>query len=538
PLRAETVRRTLALGSTVLALLALSWLPTGADEPTSRHDDGLRSALPDTFALTGAKIVVDPSTVIDSGTLVVSRGKIVAVGADAVIPPGARTIDASGRTLLAAPIDPYAPVAVTTDPADNATYWNEQIRPERRAVVGLRPDAAADAAWRAQGFAARNFAPDAGVLRGYGALLLLDDAPVDRRVLAADATQHALLTLSARGARGSYPSSPMGAYALARQAMYDAQWYAEARRIAEVDPSVERPEYNRSLEALGGVLDRSVPLVVETSNDAFVLRADRYAREFGLTLIVVGSGNEYRRVDEIAATGRALILPVDFPGPPDVATAERAAQTSLESLMHWDLAPENPARLHAAGVRFALTGNGLSDPKQFWPNLRKAIERGLPASTALAALTVVPAEMLGVADQVGTLHPGKVANFIVCDGSPLESEAKLIETWVAGSRFEIAPVAERRAEGRWQLEFSGGLPTAVIALTGDDASLKGAWERPHVPSPAIEGSEGAAETAKPEPIRFRQIGIGDWRVAGLVPGEALQQQGTLQLTLTIRPEAP
>ena len=107
------------------------------------------------------------------------------------------------------------------------------------------------------------------------------------------------------------------------------------------------------------------------------MRADRFAREFGLRAIIHGSGREYRRLDEIVATGRAVILPVNFPQPPSVATVEESLDVSLADLMHWDIAPENPARLDAAGVTFALTSHGLRDQATFLAAVRRAIERGL-----------------------------------------------------------------------------------------------------------------------------------------------------------------
>ena len=101
-----------------------------------------------------------------------------------------------------------------------------------------------------------------------------------------------------------------------------------------------------------------------------VLRADRFAKEFNVPLMIVGNGNEYRRLAEIAALKRPLILPVNFASAPAVGTPEDALNVSLESLMHWDLAPENPARLNNAGVEFAFTTNGLDDKSEFLKRIK------------------------------------------------------------------------------------------------------------------------------------------------------------------------
>ena len=94
-----------------------------------------------------------------------------------------------------------------------------------------------------------------------------------------------------------------------------------------------------------------------------------------------------------------MIVPLDFPKPPNVATPEAAMNVALERLMHWDLAPENPARLAKAGVKIALTSHGLRDTGTFLAAVRKAVKRGLEPEAALAALTVTPAELFGASDR-------------------------------------------------------------------------------------------------------------------------------------------
>ena len=96
-------------------------------------------------------------------------------------------------------------------------------------------------------------------------------------------------------------------------------------------------------------------------------------------------------MEAISATGRPVIVPLDVPKPPNVGTPEAALGVPLRELMHWDLAPENPARLVEAGVPIALTTDGLKSPKEFLAAVRKAVERGLDADAALRALTIEPA---------------------------------------------------------------------------------------------------------------------------------------------------
>src|SRR2546423_1856112 len=142
----------------------------------------------------------------------------------------------------------------------------------------------------------------------------------------------------------SYPDSPMGAYTLVRQAIYDARWYGDAQAAYAKDQSLPRPERNDALEALKKTLDAKTPVIIDASDELYDLRVDAIAREFDLNGIIRGSGKEYRRIDAIAKTGRPVIVPVNFPRPPEVSTPEAAMEVSLEDLMDWDLAPGNPGQ--------------------------------------------------------------------------------------------------------------------------------------------------------------------------------------------------
>ena len=97
---------------------------------------------------------------------------------------------------------------------------------------------------------------------------------------------------------------------------------------------------------------------------------------------------------------------------------------SLSRLMHWDTAPENAGRLHAAGVRIAMTTDGLSSVGSFLKQVRTAVKRGLDKDGALAALTVNPAKMFGVDDRVGTLDVGRAAHVVVMDGDLVRGQVE------------------------------------------------------------------------------------------------------------------
>ncbi len=490
-----------------LKLFAVSWLLLGlvpslawaqyVDE--SKQEDGLHSHRPQRFAITGARIIPSIGAEIAQGAMVIDQGKIIAIGevAKVAIPQGVPTYDLTGKTIYPGFIDAYHDVAVESE-AGKQAYWNSRVRPELDIVDYLTAEMTDDSVRRQQGIVAMMYAPKGAIIDGTGAVASVggSENPA-RRIIKEGIGQQAELTVS-RGSRGGgYPSSPMGAVALARQAFYDAKWYQEAWKVVNANPSVERPEVNTSLAILGEVVAGDRSLFVETSNELFVLRADRFAREFGVGLVVLGSGREYRRLDEVAATGRAIICPLDFPKAPNVASLSEARSVSLETLMHWDHAPENPGRLAAAGVKLAFTTRGLESPGSFLKQVRTAVERGLSPTDALRALTVGAAEILGVQDQLGTLERGKLASFVVTDGELFDSKSKVTETWVAGVRYESKPEPASKIDAKWNLIVAASGEKSELNLNVEVKSLGGKYSIELVTQEKDDASK-ETEAAQPD----------------------------------------
>lgn len=443
----------------LLSVFLCGLATASADDRSSAHQEGLRENRPDVWALQHVTVVVKPGQVMTDATLVVREGKIDSLQTGGDVPADARVIDLSGKTIYAGLIDAYAETEIPGwQLQQTAGYWNPQVVPHLSVARRLTENEDAKAL-RKQGIVAQLRAPGNAIIRGQSALVTTGTDDRNQVVLRPDIAQHMQLTLSQRG-RDQYPGSPMGAVALARQAMYDAGWYREAWKRATADAALPRPERNVALAALEPLLTAEQPAIIECTSELYVLRADRFAREFGLRLIIRGSGSEYQRLDDIAATDRPLILPLNFPKAPNVSTPELADNATLESLMHWDLAPENPARVAAAGIPFAFTTDRLDSPDDFLTAIRRAVERGLSADAALAAMTETPAELYGVTELLGTVEAGKLASFVVTDGDLFAADTEVVETWVDGTRFEHDPAPARDLEGRYvlQLKSSGSLP--------------------------------------------------------------------------------
>ncbi len=439
-----------------------------ADE--TRPPDGLRDNTPSVHAFVGGKIVVAPGKVIENGTLVVRDGTIVAVGEKIDSPADARIWDMAGKTIYPGLIDAYSEVDANTEQLkDGAPHWNELIRPQLSVAEQFKPDVALNKKLRSQGVTAGLAVPKGGIIKGTSAVVTTGD---DDTIFKSDVAQHMELTTSRGWGGRKYPASPMGAVALARQSMLDARWYRDAWKVYNANHNLPRPDRNDALAALVKYDDSQRLIIVDAANELYFLRADRFAREFGLNIAVRGSGDEYRRLEAIRASGRAVIVPLNFPKAPNVATAEAALNVSLERLMDWDIAPENPARLEKAGVNIALTAHGLKDTGKLLESVRTAIERGLTEEAALRALTTTPAKLLGVDDRLGTLEVGRVANLVVADGPLFNKKTKLLETWVGGKQYVLKSEPKIDVRGEWAVAVVGGenspkLNKLTLRIAGD-----------------------------------------------------------------------
>ncbi len=387
--------------------------------------------------------------------------------------------DAAGKTLYPGLIDAYGELSADASRAGTkdgagAGYWNSNVVPQVQAGLLYASDSGTNKKLRSQGITARLVAPSYGIIKGTSVLVSTGDGSGQEVILQDSVALHLKLSPN-RGSRG-YPNSPMGAFTLVRQAFYDAGWYGQAWEAFQENADLERPERSAALAALGRYLGRKPPVVVDASDELYFLRADAIGDEFNLNVIVRGSGHEYRRVADIKATGRAVIVPLDFAKPPNVATPEAALNVSLERLMHWDLAPENPARLAAAGVKIALTSHGLRDADSFLSAVRKAVKRGLSPEAALTALSVTPAELFGASERLGTLEAGKAANLVMTDGPLFAEKTKVLETWVDGRRYEITAAPQADVRGTWSMEVTrpdGEAETLTVDVTGRPTKLAG-----------------------------------------------------------------
>ncbi|MFH2054773.1 MAG: amidohydrolase family protein [bacterium] len=470
-------------------MLALLISTSAVDSPSllagTTPEYGIRDKTPNLKAFIHARIYVSPEIVYDDAVLIVEDDFIRVVGKNVAIPAGADTIDLRGSTIYPGFIDAYTNYGVEKPEKQRRRWgsgpqyeaervggnaWNEAIHSERNWVGEFGPDDKVAEELRGQGFTVVQSVRKDGILRGRSFVASLGDGLTNDLILRPYSWHCA--SFDKGSAKQEYPSSLMGSIALLRQTLYDVQWYGQAHAAYALNPDQEMPEFNQAIEALAG-LERE-HLIFEAGDAQSQLRAARLAREFGLDLIQVGSGHEYEILSQLGMLRGGLILPVAFPEPPEVGSLEDELDVSLAQLRHWERAPYNPAALSDAGISFALTTHELKKPKDFLGNVRAAVKRGLLPKTALAALTTVPAKLCGLEDRLGTLQPGKLANFIVCDDEIFGDEATIYSVWIQGHEYEQEPLP--LVDFRGDYDLSTGTLELTLSLSGKPSKPKGEFK--------------------------------------------------------------
>lgn len=524
--------------------------------------EGLRDASPRVHALVGARVVTAPDTVIENGTVILRNGVIEAVGAGLAAPADARVWELRGRTVYAGFIesdstvflpagwkggapaaasssaddDAPAPAAAAAAPASDSSggprAWNPRVTPERLASRALTADTTGAASLRRLGFTAAHVTPGRGVFRGQSAFVSLGRSGFNSTVIRESVAQPLAFEHGGGGGSGpgTYPVSLMGVTALLRQTLLDAQWHADAhaRYRQQAGSGLERPEANDALAALAPVVRGEQPVFFVTQSELDIARAARVAEEFKLKLVLRGNGYEYR-VLRTLPKGAPVVLPLAFPEAPDVEQADHAIDISLDRLEHWELAPANPARVNASGAAIALTSAGLRRPEtEFWSRVRKAVQHGLPAAKALAALTTTPAEIFGAARTHGTIAAGKAGNLVVASGDLFAADdSEILITWVDGEPYEQDTWRRFDARGTWRIAWQGGAPAeapAEMKITGRTATrVRAAAGGTDATTTRVEGETLTLLV----PAKWFGLAEGVVRLAARSDGAGLQGTGEL-----------
>ena len=399
--------------------------------------NGMRETSTSSTAIVGAYIIVSPTESIEHGTVVIEDGTIVAVGRldDIDIPNGSTVVVAEGLTLAPAFIESKLPVQVAQQLGSDGKHPNVRIHPEIKATSLAMPDGRMDTLRKA-GFGAACIIPDAGIASGSSACIPLDESPEHRGAYVSSGPMTLRFDYGGSWGSASYPGALCGSVALMRQTLYDAVWHAHNVEVANQGFAVP-PMPSLAFTALRDVVEGNQNVLFDLNHESDVYRARDLSEEFGFDYALLGCGEEYRRTKEIAKLGKSIVVPVDFPKRPDVSTPDKIDNLSLRTLLDWEQAPTNPKRLMNEGIPVAITMDGCNNGKTFLKNIQKSIEKGLTEEEALAALTVVPASLLGMEGRLGTITEGSFANLQLIEGDILDPDRTLRDMWINGNRHRL-----------------------------------------------------------------------------------------------------
>jgi imidazolonepropionase-like amidohydrolase len=402
------------------------------------------------IALIGGKVFPVSGAPIESGTVLIRDGRIEAVGQGIPVPPDAQKIDAAGQWILPGLIDSRTHLGVWEVDLDPVSRDEDErtdpITPQARVIDAFYDQSENIRVTRQTGVAAALVTPgEDNLINGQSALVDLGGEDLDQVLIKFPVAMHFSLGEPPKaryGARTQIPSTRMGSAALIRSTLIQAREYltkwdvykeqslecearpggrSKARKEAKCPP--EPPARDLRWDALSPVLKGEVPAIFRAQRMDDILTALRLAEEFKLRLVVSHAAEAYKVADLLDAKKIPVIL-----GP--VTTQPDRIET-LGAIY------ENAARLEAAGVRIAIQTDRTNDARTLPWEAGLAVAYGLPWEVALRAVTLTPAEIFGVADRLGSLERGKVANVLVTAGDPFQPLTSVKHLFIRGREVEL-----------------------------------------------------------------------------------------------------
>jgi imidazolonepropionase-like amidohydrolase len=452
----------------LILLLFSCLLPKTYAQQYFPNNEGVPNKTTNFTAFTNAKIYVTPTQFIDNGTLLIQNGKVIATGKTVTIPKNSVIINLEGKSIYPSFIDMYTNFGIEKpkknmernpmyDTKKVGYYWNENIRSEVNAYDNFVYDQTKAEELLKAGFGVVGTHNPDGIARGTGTLIALNNFDKSNQLISDKVTNHFAFAKSVI-TNQAYPSSLMGMMALLRQVYHDLDWYKKGNSETK----------DLSLEALSA--NEKLVQIFTTEDKLNSLRAAKIAKEFGLTYVLKGSGNEFERLEEIKKTNSKFIIPINFPAAYDVSDPNQADQMELKDFRFWNQAPTNLKVLSDNGIIFALTTDKLKKMEDFRPNLLKAIKYGFDKTKALESLTTIPAAILGKSNEIGSLKTGSLANFVITSGEIFDEKTTLYENWVQGNKFVVNDITAKDIRGNYDLTINND--TFKWKIEGEITALK------------------------------------------------------------------
>jgi imidazolonepropionase-like amidohydrolase len=407
-----------------------------------------------TFALKGGKLLTISHGTIENGVLVISAGKIAAIGAanSVKVPKDAQVIDVTGMTVYPGLIDSESYLGLTEISAEGSTNdlieTSDEIMPHMHVYDAFHAETELIPVARLNGVTNAIVAPQSqDTLPGQDAFIQLDGKSANDMLLVRDIALPLNFTGEQRRneswEKRRFPQTRMGLAAQLRQAFLDAQDYSDrwadyekkkANAAAKPDDKKGPPtpvKHDLKLEALLPYLQGKKPIVLAAQEPSDLETAVGLARQFNLKFVLNHISHSQPVLDYVAGLKVPVIVGPIYQDP--------------KNYERYDAVYRLPAELYRRGVKIAFASYDAHNVRNLPYAAGYATAFGLPRDEALKAITLNPAEIWGVADQLGSLDVGKTANVVVADGDPLDVKSDVKRVFIDGREV---PMTSRQTELR------------------------------------------------------------------------------------------
>ncbi|MBI3865777.1 MAG: amidohydrolase family protein [Planctomycetia bacterium] len=374
------------------------------------------------YAIVGGTVHPVDGADVERGTVLIHGDKIVAVGAAVEVPAGIRTIDATGLHVYPGLIDAGTVLGLIEIGRVRETHDHQEaglFQPDLRAGVAINPDSELIPVTRAGGVTTALIRPTGGIICGQTSLMKLEGWTVPEMVLSYEVG----LQIDWPGGNDNQPRIDQ-----LREFLREGRTYASLKKAAaenKTQPPIRDPRY----EALGPYLDGQKRVFIDANSRKEIAESLLFAEQEKLKIVITGAAQAWKLAGELKKRDVPVIV---------AAVLARPA----EEHDPFDSQYANPGRLHEAGVLFAIHSNASSTAGFSASNSRnvpfeaaQAVAYGLPEAEALKAVTLNAARILQAEDRIGSLTAGKLANILICDGSPLQQSTQYKAIFVAGRPF-------------------------------------------------------------------------------------------------------
>ncbi len=381
----------------------------------------------DVVAVVGARFLIGDGTVVPDGVMVLRGGRITEIGAGVAIPEGATVIDARGKVVAPGFIDAHTHLGIHEEglgrEGNDTNDLTDPLTPHLRALDGINPVETGLQLAAAHGVSAAVVLPGSGnVIGGLGTLVKTWGDRVDAMVVRDPCGLKVAFGENPKrvyGDQKKMPSTRMGTAALLREAFVKAQTY-DRKVQAGTDDASKAPDRDLRQESLVRVLHGEFPLLAHAHRADDLLTALRIAAEFGVGVVLQHATEAHLITDLLVARGVPCVVGPTFGSRTKVETQGKTFMT--------------PGALARAGVKVAICSDHPVTPSahlRLYASL--AVREGMDRADALRAVTIWPAEISGVADRLGSLAPGKDADFTIFSGDPLDPNAVVEAAYQGGA---------------------------------------------------------------------------------------------------------